>query len=139
MVLKQPWAQKRKLWVFEKGIFQFFANFWVAKLKLFSGKVMQRVQNDLNQNLVIRSSLEKDFGTTLRPKTRVVSVWKEHFSVFFKLFQLFANFSMKKLKQFLGKVRQSIQSYLNQNLVITSVLENRFEATLSSKTSVVTV
>ena len=132
-------SSKTKVVSLWKGHFQFFANFWVMKLKLFSGKVMQSVQNDLNQNLVIRSSLEKDFGTTLRPKTRVVSVWKEHFSVFSKLFQLFANFSMKKLKQFLGEVRQSIQSYLNQNLVTTSVLENRFEATLSSKTSVVTV
>ena len=26
------------LWAFEKGIFQFFANFWVTKLKPFSGK-----------------------------------------------------------------------------------------------------
>ena len=108
MVLKQPWAQKRKLWVFEKGIFQFFANFWVMKLKPFSGKVRQSVQNYLNQNLVIRSSLEKNFGTTLRSKTNVVSVWKEHFSVFCKLLSgevetIFWESHAKRPKQFKSK------------------------------------
>ena len=33
MVLKVPWAQKQLLRAFEKGIFQFFASFWVTKLK----------------------------------------------------------------------------------------------------------
>ena len=46
---------------------------------------------------------------------------------------------MTKLKPLLGKVKQSIQNYLNQNLVIESFLENGFEATLSSKTNVVSV
>ena len=55
------------------------------------------------------------------------------------IFQFFAKFSLKKLKPFLGEVRQRIQSYLNQSLVIGSFLENSFEAILSSKMSVVIV
>ena len=55
------------------------------------------------------------------------------------IFQCFANFSVTKLKPFSGKVRKSLQTYLNANLVIKSFLENCFEATLSSKTNVVSV
>ena len=84
MVSKLPWAQKGMLWAFEKSIFQFFASFWMTKLKPFSGKVRQSVQDCLNQNLVIGSLLEKGFEATLSSKTNVVSVWKEHFSVFCK-------------------------------------------------------
>ena len=51
----------------------------------------------------------------------------------------FANLWATKSKLFSGKARQSIQNYLNQNLVIGSFLENDFEATLSSKTNVVSV
>ena len=86
MVLEQPWAQKRIFWAFEKSIFQFFANFWVTKLKPFSGKVRQSFQNYLNQNLVIGSFLENGFEATLSSKTNVLSVWKEHFSVVCKFF-----------------------------------------------------
>ena len=84
MVLKLPWAEKRMLWAFEKSIFQFFANFWVTKLKRLSGKMRQRVQNYLNQNLVIRTFLENGFGATLSSKANLLSVWKKHFSVFCK-------------------------------------------------------
>ena len=42
-VLKLHWAQKQMFWEFENGIFQFFADFWVTKLKPFSGKVRQNV------------------------------------------------------------------------------------------------
>ena len=134
MVLKLPWAQKRMFWAFEKCISQFFPNFWVTKLKPFSGKVRQSIQNYLNQNLVIGSFLENGFEATLTSKTSVVSAWKEHFFLFF-----FANFSLKKLKPFVGKERQNIQSNLNQGLLKGSLLENSFEAILSSKTSVVIV
>ena len=69
-------------WESEKGIFQFFANFWVTKLKLFSGKLTQSFQNYLNQNLVIGSFLENGCEATLSSKMNVLSVWKGHFSVF---------------------------------------------------------
>ena len=40
---------------------------------------------------------------------------------------------MTKLKPFSGKVRKSVENYLNQNLVIRSFLGNGFEATLKAK------
>ena len=168
--MKLPWSEKRMFWAFEKGIFQFFANFWVTKLKPFSGKVRQSIQNYWNQNLIIGSFLENGFEATLSSKTNVLSVWKVHFSVFSKFlsdevetifweseakhsklfkskfghrkllrkwfwsylelknqccerlkrayFVFLANLSLKKLEPFVGKVRQSIESYLNQSLVI---------------------
>ena len=42
-------------------------------------------------------------------------------------FSSFANFWLTNLKPHCVKVRQSVQSYLNQSLVIGSFLENRFE------------
>ena len=71
-------------WAFEKNIFQFFANFWVTKLKPFSGKVRQSVQNYLNQNSVVGSLLENGFEATLSSKTNVLSLWKKHISAFCK-------------------------------------------------------
>ena len=106
----------------------------MTKLKPFSVKVRRNVQNFFNQNLVIGSFLENGFEATLTSKTSVVSAWKEHILLFF-----LANFSLKKLKPFVGKERQNIQSYLNQSLAIGSFLENSFEAILSSKTSVLIV
>ena len=84
MVLHLPRAQKRMIWAFEKSIFQIFVNFWVPKLKAFSGKVRQSVRNYLNQNLVKESFLENGFAATLSSKTNVLSVWIAHFSVFCK-------------------------------------------------------
>ena len=52
------------------------------------------------------------------------------------IFQFFTNFSVMKFRPFSGKVRQNIQHYLNQNLVIGRSLENGFEATFSSKNNV---
>ena len=71
-------------WVLKKVIFQVFANIWVTKLKPFSGKVRQRVQNFLNQNLVIKSFLGNGFEAIFTSKTNVLNVWKVHFSVFWK-------------------------------------------------------
>ena len=71
-------------WAFKKGIFQYFANFWLTKLKPFFGRVMQNIKNCLIQNLVIGNFLENGFDSTLSSKTNVLSVWKGHFSVFCK-------------------------------------------------------
>ena len=46
---------------------------------------------------------------------------------------------MTKVKPFPGKVRQSIENSLNENLLIESFLENVFDATLISKTNVVSL
>ena len=82
MPVKLPWAGKRMFWGFEKTIFQFFANLWVTKLKPFSGKVGESVKIYLNQNLFRRTFLENGFGATLSSKANLLSVWKNHISVF---------------------------------------------------------
>ena len=76
MVLKLPWAQKRIFWAFEKKVWK--------PLKPFSWKVRLSVKIFLNQNLGIRTFFENGFEATLSSKTNVLSVWKEHFSVFGK-------------------------------------------------------
>ena len=55
------------------------------------------------------------------------------------LFQVFANFSVNKLNPFAENVSQSLQNYLNQNLVIGSFWENDFADALGSKTNVLSV
>ena len=96
------------------------------------GKVRQNIKNCLNQNLVIATFLENDSEASLRSKTNFLIVWKWYFSVF-------CNFWVAKLKPFSPKVRRNVKNYLNQNLVIGSFLQNGFEATLSSKTNVLSV
>ena len=120
------------LWAVEKGIFQFFAHFWVTKLKQFPGKVNQNAQNYLNQNLVIGSFLKNGFEATLSSNTNLLSFWEGYFSVVCKLLS-------DEVGPLFGKVRKSVQNYLNQNLAIGSFLENGFKATLSSKTNVLSV
>ena len=70
----------------KRSLFSFLKEFWVTKLKSFCGKVRQNVQDCLNQNFVIGSLLENGFEATLSGKMNVLSVWKEHFSVFCKFF-----------------------------------------------------
>ena len=77
-------GSKTKLWAFENSIFLCFANFWLTKLKPFSRKVRQSLKNYLTQNLVIGIFLDNGFEATLRSKTMVLRVWKEHFLVSYK-------------------------------------------------------
>ena len=112
----------------------------MGKLKLFSGKLRQSIESYLNQNLVIRSFFGNGFEATLSWKVNVLSVWKAHLSTFEKcFFQVFRNCWLAKLKAFPGKVRQSVQNCLNQNLVVRSFLKNGFEDTLSTKMIVLCV
>ena len=104
----------------------------MRKLKPFSGEKKQSVQNYLKQNLVIGSFLENGFEAPWAQKRMFWSFEKS-------IFQILGNFWETKLKPFSGKVRQSVQSYLNQNLFRGSFLENSFEATLSSKPNVLSV
>ena len=67
-----------------KEHFLVLANLWLTKLKPLFGKMRQNVQNYLNQNLVIGSLLEKGFENILSSNMNLLSVWKEHFSVFWK-------------------------------------------------------
>ena len=61
MVLKLAWAQKRMLWAFEKGMFQFFAKFLVTKLKPFSGKARQCCKSFLHKVCFVGNLLENAF------------------------------------------------------------------------------
>ena len=108
MVLRLPCAEKRVFWVFEKSIFQFFENFWEAKLKPFLGKVRQSVQNYLNQNLVIGSFLESGFQASWSSKANLARLWKGHFSDFRKLLSgevetIFVESEAKRSKLFKSK------------------------------------
>ena len=132
MVLEKPWAQKRMLWAFEKGIFQFFTNFWVTKLKPFSGKVRQSIQNALNQNLAIGSFLENGFEATWSSKTNVLSLWTVHFSNLCRFFS-------DNVETIFWESEERRSKLLKSNLFIRSFLENSFGGTLSSKTNVVNV
>ena len=53
-------------------------------------------------------------------------------------FQILTNFSVTKVKSLPGKVRESVQDYLNENLVEGSIIENVFH-TLTSKVNVVNI
>ena len=99
---------------------------WVTKLKRFSGKASQSVQDYLNQNLVVGASWKMVLKLPWSQK-RILRAFEK------SIFQFFADFWVMKLKPVSGKVRQSIESYLNQYLVIGSLLENGFEANFSSK------
>ena len=131
MVLRLLWAQKRMFWVFEKSIFQFFANFCLTKLKPFSGKARLSLQDYLNSKFGIRSLLENGSEATLRSKTNVLSIWKK--------ISVFWNFRVTKLIPLSWKVRQDIKKCLHQNLVIISFLENGFDVTLSSEKNVLSI
>ena len=115
------WAQKRMFCMFEKEIFQFFENFWLTKLKLFSGKPRQSVQNYLNQNLVIGSSLKNGFEATLSSKRMVWAFEKG-------IVQFFANFWVAKLKLFSGKARKCCENFFHKACFVGSILENAFQS-----------
>ena len=117
----------------KKTFCKFLQNFWVMKLKPFSRKVRQSVQSYLKKNLVIGNFLENGFDTTLSWKTNVLSLWK-------KLFPVFSNFWVRKLKPFSEKGKQSAKIYLNQKFEHKNLLKKCFfGATLRSKTKVVSV
>ena len=98
MVLNLPWAQKRMFWVFEKGIFQFFANFLLTKLKPFSGKARQCCENFLYKVCFVWSFLENPFQLLFDHSRQSllqflnisnvlnVSIWISHWSYSFPSF-----------------------------------------------------
>ena len=81
-----------------------FANFWATKLKPFSGKVRQSVQQFLNQNLNGGDFLENIFKATLSSKMNILSVWKGHFSDFLDIFEWWS------WNRFLGKWGKAFRS-----------------------------
>ena len=124
-------------WAFEKSIFLIFSNFWVTKLKPFFGKVRQRVQSYLNQNVIIGIFLENGFLATLRLKTNVLKVWKGHFSFFCKFLRyeaerVFWEREAKPSKVFKSKffhkqlLRKCFSSYLELKNESSEALKRTF-------------
>ena len=101
--------KKQMLRAFKKRIFQFFANFWVTKWKPFPRKMMQSVQNYLNQKLFIRSLLGNGFQPTLSFKTNVLNVWKGHVSIFCRFFEWWC------WNRFLGKQGKTFKTVKMKN------------------------
>ena len=159
--MKLSWAQKRVLWSFEKSIFQFFANFWVTKLKpwaqkriflalgksifLVFGKLLSdEVETILWESEVKCSTLFKsEFGHRKLLRKwfwRYLEIKKECSDRLNREFFGFLSiFHCQSLNHFSRNLEKSIQRYFNEHLVKGSFLENDFGATLRSKTSVVSV
>ena len=97
-------------WTFEKGIFEWFPDFWVLKLKPFSWKMSKSVQNFLNQNFISESFLENGFEVTLSSKANVLKTF-------------FWESEAKRSKLFKSKIDY------------TKLHRNGFQTTLSSKTN----
>ena len=107
----------------------------MTKLKPFSGKVRQSDQNFLNQNLGVGSFLENGFEATFSSKTNVLSIWKKHFSIFWKCLSdevetIFRESEAKRSKLFKSKfgrrkfVRKWFWSYLSSKANVLSVWKN---------------
>ena len=96
-------GSKKMLWVFEKGIFQFFGNFWVTKLKPFPGKARQSVQDCLNQNLVV--GISKKMVLKL-PWAQTRMYWAFEKSIF----QFFANLFCRIWYPLLEKLRKAFEA-----------------------------
>ena len=141
MILNLPWAQKWVLWVLEKSIFLFFANFSLKKLKPLFGKVKQSIQSHLNQSLVIGMFVENGFEAMLSSKTSVVIVWKGHFLVFWRFLSdevetIFWEIKRKRSKLFQWKfghkklLRKCLWSYLQLKNECCECLKRAFSVFL---------
>ena len=81
MVLKLSWVHILSVW---KGHFSVFSRFLSNKIKtIFWGSEAKRSKL-FKSKLVIGNFLGNGFEAILRSKTNVLSVWKRHFSVFWK-------------------------------------------------------
>ena len=124
------WSYLQKLPMTENRVCHFFADFWLTKVKLLSGKVSQSNKNYLNPKLVKTSIFENGFHEIFMSETNVLRVWKWQFSFFWKLLS-------DKVET--GKTRQNLKNYSNWKLFIASILKIGFKATLRSKTDVLNV
>ena len=97
MVLELPWAQKQIFWVSEKSFFQFFANFWVTKSKLFYGKVRQNIKTFFKSKFRHGKLLGKWLWSYLELKNEFSERLKRAFLSFLQIFE------WRRLNRFLGK------------------------------------
>ena len=82
--VKNKYSKRLKMDFFCLFFFVFcFSHLSVNKLKMFSGKARQSIQNCVNPKSDIENVLENGFKTTLRSKVDVLlNLWKRKFSVF---------------------------------------------------------
>ena len=91
-----------------------FLSVWKKHFSVFCklsdevGTIFCEYETNLSHNLAIESFLENGFEGTLSWKTNVLSISKEHFSVFCKFYS-------DEVETFSGKVRQSTENYLNKH------------------------
>ena len=107
-----------------KWYFYFFTNVWVAKLKPFSGKARQNIQSYVEPKLVIASTLENSFEATLRAKTNVLSIWKQHFSLLYK-------FVSCKVETVLWKSEAILCKFLMFSCLWSEIFEKWFSILMS--------
>ena len=86
MVLKLPEGEKQLFWGFKCDTFHIFVNFWGTKLKLFSGKANQNLQNGFILKFARGGILEIGFEVTLKSKTNALRVSKWFFYFFCRFF-----------------------------------------------------
>ena len=116
-----------------KGHFSVFIKFLNEEVEILFWESEAKRSKLFKSTFGQRTLLRKWFWSYLELKNECSERFKRAFLGFLQ------NFCVTKLKLFFEKVRQSVQNYLNQNLVIGSFLENDFEATLSWKTNLLSV
>ena len=101
-------------------------------MKPFAEKVGESVKIYRNQNLVIRTFLETGFGATLSLKTNLLSIRKKHFLVFCK-------FLSDEVETIFTESEAKLSKLFKLKFGNRKLLENGFEATLSSKTNLLSI
>lgn len=71
--------------MFQNGSFYFFGNFCGTKFKLFLGNARLILENGFNLKFVLGSVLGNGLEPPLRSEKNVLSNWKWHFSLFYKI------------------------------------------------------
>ena len=120
-------------WGFTKSIFQFFGKFLSDEVETIFWEIEPKCSKVFQSKFGYRKLPRKWFWRYLKLKNKGSERLKRAFSSFF------ASFRVTNWESSSVKVRQSIEKYLNHNLLIGSFLENGFEGTLSSKTKVLSV
>ena len=81
------WKPNMNVLIFWKLYFCFFANFWVAKLKSYSGKSTQKPWDCLDQIFVIGSILKKYFPSYLETRNACSENFKIELVTFSQIFE----------------------------------------------------
>ena len=120
-------------WAFEKGTFQFFCKFLSDRVETVFWESEAKASKLFKLKFGHKNLPRKQFWSFLKLSNQYCVRLKRAF------FSFFTSFWVTKLKPSSGKVRQRLQIYLDQNLIIRTFLENSFEAFWSSITNILCV